>query len=493
MLVLFDITAIAFLLALLLTPLVRDRAIAFGLVDKPDRVRKTHEHPIPRVGGIGVVISYVISIAFIAFVPYRNLTIDLPRGIAASLALAPAAGVVFFTGLADDLWGLRPWQKLAGQVAAALLAYAAGFGVQVFRGQPLGEWASVLVTVVWLVGCSNALNLIDGMDGLAAGVGIFATMTSLVAALVHGSVELAIVTAPLVGALLGFLRYNFNPASIFLGDCGSLLIGFLLGCFGALWSHKSATVLGMTAPLIAMAMPLLDTGLAVVRRFLRRQPIMSADRAHIHHRLLDQGLTPRRTALLLYAACGVAAVLALLQDMTNDRFGGLIIILFCAGAWLGIQHLGYAEFGVTSRMIFRGAFRDMVKAQMRLQQFERDLEMITTFEEAWQAIQQVGHELGWRGARIRWDGQMYHSMPESAESVAGLWQVRVPFPNGQFINLYYDPKKSIHPVLFSSFPALLARYFMNRNFTSSPDAVSLVQNPAVEGVLPGPNDLITRG
>jgi UDP-GlcNAc:undecaprenyl-phosphate GlcNAc-1-phosphate transferase len=480
MLVLFDITAIAFLLALLLTPLVRNRAIALGLVDKPDNVRKTHESPIPRVGGIGVIAAYIIAIAFIAFAPYRNLTIDLPRGIAASLALAPAAGVVFLTGLADDLWGLRPWQKLAGQVVAALLAYWAGFGVQVFRGQPLGEWISVLVTVVWLIGCSNALNLIDGMDGLAAGVGIFATMTSLVAALVHGSVELAIVTAPLVGALLGFLRYNFNPASIFLGDCGSLLIGFLLGCFGALWSHKSATVLGMTAPLIAMAMPLLDTGLAVVRRFLRRQPIMSADRAHIHHRLLDQGLTPRRAALLLYAGCGVAAVLALLQDMTNERFGGLIIILFCAGAWMGIQHLGYAEFGVTSRMIFRGAFRDMVKAQMRLQQFERELEKIVSFDDAWQAISETGQELGWMGARMRWGGRLYDSLTMPEATAAELWQVRVPLPDGQFLNLYYDPQRSIHPVLFSTFPVLLERYFKYQPLSNSPALVRPQDTQAIE-------------
>ena len=170
------------------------------------------------------------------------------------------------------------------------------------------------------------------MDGLAAGVGVFATLTSFVAALIHGSLDLAFVTAPLVGALLGFLRYNFNPASIFLGDSGSLLIGFLLGCFGMMWGQKSATAIGMTAPLIALAIPFLDTGLAIARRYLRAQPIFAPDRSHIHHRLLDQGLTPRRTAVMLYGICGLCAVLAILQDVAYRGYGGLVIIIFSARA-----------------------------------------------------------------------------------------------------------------------------------------------------------------
>jgi UDP-GlcNAc:undecaprenyl-phosphate GlcNAc-1-phosphate transferase len=126
--------------------------------------------------------------------------------------------------------------------------------------------------------------------------------------------------APLAGALLGFLRYNFNPASIFLGDCGSLTIGFLLGCYGIIWSQKSATMLGMTAPLMALAIPLLDTGLAIGRRFLRHQPIFGADRNHIHHQLLDRGLSPRRVALILYGVGGIAAVFSLMQSMYHNRF-----------------------------------------------------------------------------------------------------------------------------------------------------------------------------
>ena len=220
-----------------------------------------------------MALAYILSLIFIVLAPYRDLDFDIPNALAAALRLAPATAIVLLTGIVDDIRGLRPWQKLAAECVAAVLAYWGGFGVYILRGQPLSDWFSLPVTVLWLVGCTNALNLIDGMDGLAAGVGVFATLTTFVAALVHGNLELALVTAPLAGALIGFLRYNFNPASIFLGDSGSLFIGFLLGCFGTMWGQKSATALGMTAPMIALAMPLLDTLLAIGRRLLRGQPI----------------------------------------------------------------------------------------------------------------------------------------------------------------------------------------------------------------------------
>lgn len=460
MLVLFDVSCLAFLFALILTPLVRNAANRMGLVDKPDAARKFHLGSVPRVGGIGVALAYALALGFVYVAPYRNVTFDIPGSISAALKLAPAAIVILLIGLADDIRGLRPWQKLLGEVAAAVIAYESGFGVHVFRGQPVSDWLSPIVTVVWLVGCSNALNLIDGIDGLAAGVGVFATLTAFVAALMHNSLELALVTAPLIGALLGFLRYNFNPASIFLGDSGSLLIGFLLGCFGAMWSQKSATVLGMTAPLIALAMPLLDTALAIGRRFLRRQPIFSADRGHIHHRLLDRGLTPRRVALLLYGACGVAAAFSLMQDVGQDRFGGLIIILFCVAAWVGVQHLGYAEFGIAGRLVLRGSFRGMVNAQLRLQQFERNLGTAESIDDAWKLIVAGAEEFGWSGVRLQLCGRVWDSTP-SVES-AGHWQVRVPLPAGQYLNLSHDPAVDIHPLVLGGFPKLLEKFLLAR-------------------------------
>ena len=227
------------------------------------------------------------------------------------------------------------------------------------------------MTLVWLVMCANAFNLIDGLDGLASGMGLFATLTTFLAAVLHGNESLALVTLPLAGALLEFLRYNFNPASVFLGDSGSLLIGFLLGSYGVIWSQKSATLLGMTAPLMALAIPLLDVCLSVTRRWLRGQPIFTADRGHIHHRLLDLGTTHRRVVLILYAVCGFYAALSLLQSLLSNQVGGLIIILFCAATWIGIQHLGYNEFDAAGRTLRSGAVQRLVHGQLAIQAFEK--------------------------------------------------------------------------------------------------------------------------
>src|ERR1700674_5413217 len=292
----------SFCVAFALTPLCRNLAIRWGLVDQPDHIRKLHTKPIPRIGGISIFIACSVSLALLLLSPYRFGNIvrshfDVVRD------LFSAATIVFFTGLLDDLFGLKAWQKFAGQFAASAVAVRAGIQITGIAGPPLPSWFVIPVTLLWLVGCTNAFNLIDGVDGLAAGVGLFVATTTLIGALLEHNIGLAIATAPLVGALLGILPFNFNPASIFLGDSGSLFVGFLLGCYSVLWSQKSVTILGMTAPLIALSIPLLDTGVAIIRRFLRRQPIFNADHGHIHHKLLARGLTPRRVVILIYIIC----------------------------------------------------------------------------------------------------------------------------------------------------------------------------------------------
>jgi len=431
MLILLDLAGIAFLVSLVLTPYVRDAAVKLNLVDRPDAQRKIHAEPIPRVGGVAIAIAYVVAFGFILIAPYRGLSFNIHSVVPRALVLLPAAGLVFAIGLIDDLRGLKPWQKLTGQVVAALLAFWAGVRID-FLQWPLHLWISLPVTVIWLVGCANAFNLIDGLDGLAAGVGLFATLTSLVAALTHDNLPLALVTAPLAGCLLGFLRYNFNPASIFLGDSGSLLIGFLLGCYGAMWSYKSATLIGLTAPMMAMAIPLLDVALSIVRRFLRNQPIFSADRGHIHHRLLERGLTPRRAALFLYGICGLAAGLSLLQDLVHDRAGGVVVVLFCVVAWIGVQHLGYTEFGIAGKLFIKGTLRSFVDMQMRLQEFERQLLACTTPDEHCAVIVAACRLFGFSGVRIRYGGQIVDQVPSNHDS----WQLRIDLPDYQYVNVY---------------------------------------------------------
>jgi UDP-GlcNAc:undecaprenyl-phosphate GlcNAc-1-phosphate transferase len=262
---------VSFALSLILTPIFRDIFRSYGVVDAPDGGRKLHKYPVPRVGGIAIACSYV-GCFFVVPLLSKNPFEDK---LSLVWNVLPAFGVIFAVGVIDDLFGLKPWQKLIGQLAAAGLAYWAGVRIVDVVGFHSASWWSMPVTILWLLTTTNAFNLVDGMDGLAAGVGLFATLTIFLAAVLHGNTPLALATFPLAGCLLGFLCYNFNPATIFLGDSGSLLIGFLLGCFGVIWTQKSATFLGMAAPLMALSIPLLDVGLAIVRRALKRQPIFS--------------------------------------------------------------------------------------------------------------------------------------------------------------------------------------------------------------------------
>ena len=460
MLVLFDLACVAFFFALVATPFIRDAAQRHGVVDRPG-LRKIHTRPIPRVGGVAVALAYTAALGFVYFAPYRNVSIDIPGLLAAVLPLAPAAAVILLTGLLDDLVGLRPWQKLLGQIVAAAMAHYMGFGVHAIRGYELPEWISLPVTVLWLAGCANAVNLVDGMDGLAAGVGLFSSLTILLAALTHQSMELALVTAPLAGSLAGFLRYNFNPASVFLGDSGSLLVGFLIGCYGAYWSQKSATILAMTAPLMALAFPLVEVSISMARRWIRGQGIFTADQQHIHHQLLRQGLTPRRAALLVYGLCGLAAGFAVLQEVAHDQFGGLIVVLFCAAAWLGVQHLGYAEFGVAGRLLFGIRLRGIVNVQLQMQQFERDLEAAGSLEEAWEVICRGCREFGFAGARMRVNGTELERSFAATER-AQAWQLRVPLGEDDYLNLLRSADSGIHPVVLGHFPEVAARVLKSR-------------------------------
>jgi UDP-GlcNAc:undecaprenyl-phosphate GlcNAc-1-phosphate transferase len=423
---------LSFSVAFILTPLCRDLALRWGLVDEPDYVRKFHSGAIPRVGGVAIFIAYVAS--FAVFLPSFQFGAMVHGHLDVVRNLFPAATIVFFTGLLDDLLGLKAWQKFTGQFIAAGVAVWAGVQIPAIVWHRLPSWCAIPVTILWLVGCTNAFNLIDGLDGLAAGVGFLATMTTLVAALLDHNFGLAIAIVPLAGALLGILCFNFNPASIFLGDSGSLFIGFLLGCYSVLWGQKSATILGMTAPLIALSIPLLDTCLAVVRRFLRHQPIFGPDRGHIHHKLLARGLTPRRAVILVYIVCSFCALLSILYSFGHERFGGAVIVTFCAGAWFGIQHLGYAEFEMARRLVLGGNFRRQLNAELKLAKFRDDLAAATTPDQCWNVLQHMYSEFGFNEIRFKLGGRLYtHTTngPDAAET----WTVRIRLSENDYINL----------------------------------------------------------
>ncbi len=423
----------AFVLCLITTPLCRDLFRKWGVVDRPDEVRKFHNSPIPRVGGVAIALSYALALGLLLLFAPHGARIFIRHKVLLLSLLVPAS-LVFATGLVDDLVGLKPRTKLAGLLAASTLAVALGARIMLVNHHPVAAWISIPLSILWLVACSNALNLIDGLDGLATGVALCATLTTLLAAVLQGNTGLAMATIPLASCLLAFLRYNFNPASVFLGDCGSLTIGFLLGCFGLIWSQKSATFLGMAAPMMVLALPLLDVGLAIGRRYLSSRPIFQADRGHIHHRLLALGFKPRDVALILYAVCGIAACFSLLHSMVGDRFQGLTIILFCALAVVGVNRLKYAEFSVLRELLSRRTILRFLQERIYLDALNRSIEEATTPDACWRVIYNTCTDLNFASVQMEFEGKSFADVLAATEEPPS-WQMTLRLGRHGTLNL----------------------------------------------------------
>ncbi len=446
---------VAVLMSLAMTPIVRDGIGRFFL-DLPDGGRKAHTMPVPRVGGIAIVLAYVATFAIAFSLPF-SYSVVLHKALPNILALTLVGSVVFLTGVVDDLVGLTAWQKLIGLGGASVLAYFAGIHVDIpmLRGLPAWPGVGFALTVIWLIGCANAFNLIDGVDGLAAGIGLVATVTMLIAALTQGNLPLALATMPLAGCLLGFLRYNFNRASVYLGDSGSLLIGFLLGCFGALWSEKSVTMVALTAPVLALSVPLLDVLLSISRRYLRNRPIFQADRGHIHHKLLDRGLSPRAAVLTMYGFCTLVAILSLLASALHNQFSGLIVLAFCGAACVGVRHLEYAEFVTAGRMFLRGRFRLIIDAETRLMDFEKALARANDVQECWSKILAGSREFKFQGVRLNLDGQTFENF--GSYDAGRLWELRIPLPDSQSVGFFRDFHSESSPLVLNAFVSTVER------------------------------------
>ncbi len=436
------LAACSFVLCVLLTPLIRNFALRFHYVDEPDLERKSHAIPVPRVGGIPVVLAHSVSIGVLLFIAGDHTASD--RHISLLRAMLPAGALVFVIGLLDDLIGLKPAQKLAGQVAAAALACWAGLYREGAGGLFAGDGWGLIAMMIWLVGCSNAFNLIDGADGVATGIGLFSALTILAAGIFYGDSALILAMAPLAGALFGFLRFNFNPASIFLGDCGSLWIGFVLGGYGVAWSQQAATVLGALAPVIALCIPLLDMTLAVARRFISGKAIFTADAGHIHHRLLNRGLSVRRVALVLYAASAVTGLFALLVTVSGDGPAALVLIALCAAGAAGIRYARYPEFGIAARLLFEGSVRRQVQSEISLSRYEQMLQASRNPDECWRVVQALAQEFGFTHQLLRLGGRNYQKPP--VRSGDHHWVIRIPLSDSDFVNLTHQMKPSPIPV-----------------------------------------------
>lgn len=329
------------------TRLIRDYSIAHGWVSPPSSDRHVHSRPIPRLGGIAIFLT-LLSMALLEWVAghFGIVGFTFPQSI--FQILGPAT-IIFVVGLIDDFRGLGPYVKFVAQAGAAILLFMSGFGISrlsLLAGRPHVGWLVGLpLTILWVLWITNAFNLIDGLDGLAAGSALFSTVVMCVVSLLAHDGATLLLSVALAGAIAGFLRYNFNPASIFLGDCGSLLIGFLLSATALAGSQKAPTVVAVAIPIVSLGFPILDVTVAVLRRFLSSKRLFTADREHIHHMLLSRGISHRDAVLMLYgvSACFGLLSLFLLHHPASMRVGGVLTIIG-VGVSLGVRQLRYYEF-----------------------------------------------------------------------------------------------------------------------------------------------------
>ena len=392
----------AMVLSLVTTPVVIRLARHWKLYDARN-ARKVHTAAIPRVGGIAIVVSTLAVALPVVFLggrfdpPFAELQTKL-------LVLLSAATGLFVVGLVDDVRDLRATVKLVFQIAAAAVVCAFDIrieGIMLF-GVDFG-FLSWPVTLLWIVGLTNAVNLIDGLDGLSAGICAATCGVIVMFALFNGQAAMALLVLPLLGSLVGFLVFNFNPAKVFMGDGGSMFLGFVLATVSIVCATKVATVMGLLLPALALGLPIFDMLLAVVRRVLERRSPFSADRQHVHHRLLDMGLQHHHVVIVMYLVT-LLAVGAGLAMMALRGSGGEIVIFVVA--LLALLSL----FRVAGTLSFRKTWQQVQANLQRSRDVRRDRKSFEalrnrfraawTFEQWWKAVRRMARRMGFTAVTI---------------------------------------------------------------------------------------------
>jgi UDP-GlcNAc:undecaprenyl-phosphate GlcNAc-1-phosphate transferase len=391
--------AVAFILSMLcgtfLTPLVRRLAYRFGALDHARSSRKIHGHPIPRLGGVAIVVAFYAPMVGLLllhsgvgsmFVAEREHVIGLFAG----------GIIIALLGLYDDLRGANAWKKFAVQFAVAGLLFALGFRFDVLAnpfGQPINlGWANLPFTLFWIVGVINAMNLIDGLDGLAGGVALVAVVTTFLISLQRANPLMMLFSSALAGSIVGFLFYNFNPASIFMGDTGSMFLGFVLATTAMQTNQKASTTVAVLIPCIALGLPIMDTLLAIGRRAIRGRPLFQADKEHIHHKLMDRGLSHRQAVLVLYGFCILLGAAALVLTYASSGQAALLLLVLTVVAFIFLRSLGYVRF---DRMPASAADRKRNRAlRAALQPLGRRLKQLQTPDEMWPVVVEAAEVLG---------------------------------------------------------------------------------------------------
>lgn len=330
-----QIYLLSFIIALftswVLTPYVKKLAFRVGAVDKPDG-RKVHSGLMPRLGGVAIYLGFVVAI-----VCSMHLTQDI-------LVMLAGGTLIVIVGILDDIYQLPAKVKLVGQILAASLLVIFDIKIE-WLNNPWGgyfylEYLSVPFTIFWVISFTNVVNLMDGLDGLAGGVSAIASVTVILVSLQQGFYPVAVITAALAGGIMGFMKYNFNPASIFMGDTGSMFIGYMLAAISIFGAVKSAATIALLVPAIALGLPIMDTAFAIVRRYSNGRPIFQPDKGHLHHRLLAMGMTQKQAVILIYVISAVLGIAAILLTEVSGYIAACIITCIITGVVVGAKKIG---------------------------------------------------------------------------------------------------------------------------------------------------------
>lgn len=329
---------VAVLISFVSTPMVRKLAIKIGAVDVPKDDRRVHTEAMPFLGGLAIFAAVVITV--LIFLPLSRTT----------FAILLAGTVIVISGVLDDMKNISPKAKLVFQISAAMILIIGGIKID-FITNPFSSsstlvmlgWLSIPVTLFWVVGITNTVNLIDGLDGLAAGVAMISSISLMLVANKFGYTEITILSAILAGSCLGFLPFNFNPAKIFMGDTGALFLGFMLAAISIEGIMKSVATIAVVVPIIILGIPIFDTTFAIFRRLLNGQSIVAADKGHLHHRLLNKGFSQRKTVLMLYGISSIFGLVAVLISKANSRQAVYLSMATFVGAILLAIKIGLFE------------------------------------------------------------------------------------------------------------------------------------------------------
>lgn len=325
--------AVAFVVALMATPAAKKLAYKIGAIDIPKDKRRVHKKPVPLIGGLAIYLGTILSI--LLFLPKSQTNLGIIAGCT----------IIVILGIFDDKYELSAKIKLLGQLLASLVVVLSGVKIE-WLTNPFGDGMinigvfAIPLSIFWVVGITNAMNLVDGLDGLAAGIASISSGSLFVVSLLNGRYETAVITAAVTGAALGFLPYNFNPAKIFMGDTGAMFLGFVLSTVSIQGAVKSAAAIAIAVPILALGVPVFDTTFAIIRRVANKKPIMEADKGHLHHRLLALGLTQRQAVFVMYGVSLFLGLSAILISFTSGTKGFVILIIAILAVLWGADKMG---------------------------------------------------------------------------------------------------------------------------------------------------------